>query len=105
MNRDLEAKPCVELMQVQLPERGVELKRLFGAQAAAQVGDGGMVLTLLEALEPRVQRCAHPLENRVIHPVQELVDRLRCLLDVRVVARLVFEERGDETQASRLSGG
>ena len=105
VNSDLEAKPCVEFVQVQLPERGVELKRLLGAKAAAQVSHCGVVLMCFKAFEPCVERCAHPREDRVVHPVQELVGRLRCLTYRRVVARLALEERpgNGHRQADRVA--
>jgi len=72
-------------MEIQLPERCVELLILLGAEAPEQISCGVVRLGCAEPLHPLVERVPDPLENRVVDPVQELVGRLVRALVMPIV--------------------
>src|SRR4051794_15814797 len=93
MRLDVEVKAQVELVQVELPERGFELERLLCLQALAQVVDSSGRLALREAREPLVEQVADAGESLVVDTIEELVRRLGRALYARLVARAFGEER------------
>lgn len=93
MDRDIEAKAHVELVQVELPERGLELERRLGPQAPTQIIDSSGRLALREAREPLVEQLADAGERLVVDTIEELVRPLGRALYARVVARAFGEER------------
>ena len=89
----LKPEAYVRLVEIKLPERALELERLFRAHASGDiVGRPGRLERFITS-EPAIEQPPDALEHWIVYAIEERVHVLGVCHDARIAPRLVLEER------------